>query len=87
MSEKKKNLFAIKDTKVGFWKPFIQPNEAVAVRDFSNMVNSSDNPFVRDNYMDLELYSLGCFDDITGSIDSDVSFICTGVSLKKTEVE
>lgn len=76
-------LFAIKDTKVGFWKPFVQPNDAVAVREFSNMVNSSVNSFVTDNYEDLELWSLGTYDEKTGEIVSDVQFICTGVSLKK----
>lgn len=76
-------VYAIKDTKVGFWKPFIQPNEAVAVRDFANMVNNSDDRFVRDCYSDLELYRLGYFDDITGVITSDVKFVVSGISLKR----
>lgn len=86
MSERKVKqleVYAIKDTKVGFWKPFIQPNEAVAIRDFANMVNSTDDRFVRDNFADLELYRLGYFDDTTGVIETDVSFIASGISLKR----
>ena len=77
------SLYAIKDNKVGFWKPFIQPNEAVAVRDFSNMINHSDDGFVQQNYADLDLYQLGTYDDKTGVIVSDVKFIASGAGVKK----
>lgn len=84
MSENKKNiLYAIKDVKVGFWKPFIQPNEAVAIRDFSNMVNSGRDQFVNDNYSDLELWQIGFYDDTTGNIDSVVKFVVAGAALRK----
>lgn len=84
MSENKKCiLYAIKDVKVGFWKPFIQPNEAVAVRDFSNMVNSDRDQFVSDNFSDLELYQIGYFDDTTGDIVSMVKFVVSGSALRK----
>lgn len=80
---KKNILYSIKDVKVGFWKPFIQPNEAVALRDFSNMVNSDRDDFVRCNYSDLELWQIGYFDDITGNIISDVKFCVAGTALRK----
>lgn len=76
-------LYSIKDNKVGFWKPFVSHNDAVASREFGNMINSSNDSFVKDNYADLDLYCLGTYDDNTGVITSDVQFICSGVSLKK----
>lgn len=86
MSEVKKlEVYAIKDIKVGFWKPFVQPNEAVAIRDFVNMVNGSDDRFVRDNYSDLELYRLGYFCDSTGAIESSVEFVAAGSAVKRRD--
>lgn len=76
-------LYAIKDVKVGFWKPFTQHNHPVAIRDFGNMVNSRENSFVSENYEDLELWYLGTYDDSTGVISSDVQFITNGVNVKK----
>ncbi len=83
MSVKKNFLYAIKDVKVGFWKPFIQPNEAVAIRDFANMVNSGRDSFIDDNYNDLELWQIGTYDDSTGVIESDVKFLVAGSGLRK----
>lgn len=76
-------LYAIKDVKIGFWKPFCQLNEAVAVREFTNMVNSERDEFVKDNYSDLELWCLGTYNDKTGEIVSKVDFICSGSNVHK----
>lgn len=79
-------LYSIKDNKVGFWKPFVCHNDAVASREFGNMINfrgSSGDFFVQENYCDLDLYCLGTYDENTGVITPDVQFICSGVSLKK----
>ena len=48
-------IYAIKDVKVGFMQPFIQVNDGVAVREFRNIVNSS-NSVVSANYTNIELY-------------------------------
>ena len=77
------NLYAIKDNKVSFWRPFTQPNEAVAIRDFSNMINHSNDDMVKQNYADLDLYQLGTYDEHTGEIVSDVKFVAAGASVKK----
>ena len=87
MSVIKNFLYAIKDVKVGFWKPFIQPNEAVAIRDFANMVNSGRDSFIDDNYNDLELWQIGTYDDSTGAIESDVKFIVSGSGLRKVVID
>lgn len=81
--KKEPNLFCIKDTKAGFWKPFVSPNENCAVREFSALVNDSNNPNVRTVARDLELYRLGTFSDANGSIESDVQFVVSAIGLIK----
>ena len=76
-------LYAIKDVKVGYWKPFVQHNDSTAHREFANMVNSKTDSFVTDNFQDLELWSLGSYDENTGVIESDVNFIVNGSSVHK----
>lgn len=75
-------LYAIKDTKTTFWKPFVHHNDLSAQREFANLVNSG-NDLVASNVEDFELWSLGTYDDVTGTIVSDVVFVCNGVSVKK----
>ena len=79
-------IFAIKDVKVGFMQPFIQVNEAVAVREFSNIVNSGTS-LVSLNYQDMELYCLGTFSQDTGELVSDVSYVCKGVDVKEVKLD
>lgn len=75
-------IFAIKDKKSFFWKPFCQPNDLVAIREFDNMVNSG-NEFMQQNYADMDLYKLGTYNDETGVIESNVEFVCSGSDVKK----
>lgn len=78
-------IFAIKDVKVGFMQPFIQVNEAVAVREFSNIVNRGES-LVSQNYSDMELWCLGSYDQDTGSIESDVRYVVKGTDVYKEVV-
>lgn len=75
-------LYAVKDTKTTFWKPFTHHNDMSAQREFSSLVNSN-NELVASNVADFELWCLGSYDDVTGSIVSELKFICNGVSVKK----
>ena len=77
-------IYAIKDTKVGFMQPFIQVNDAVAVREFTNIVNSGSS-VVSANYSDMELYKLGSYNQDNGAIVSDVSFVIKGADVKHVE--
>lgn len=77
-------LYAIKDTKTTFWKPFVHHNDLSAQREFSNLVNSG-NELVASNVEDFELWRLGSYDDATGVIESEIVFICNGVSVKKVK--
>lgn len=75
-------LYAIKDTKTVFWKPFTHHNDLSAQREFANLVNSN-NELVASNVNDFELWKLGAYDDVTGTIVSKVEFVCNGISVKK----
>ena len=75
-------VYAIKDTKVGFMQPFVQSNDAVAVREFTNIVNVGNN-LVSANYQDMELYSLGTYNQDNGEIVPSVDFIVKGADVKK----
>lgn len=75
-------LYAVKDTKTVFWKPFTHHNDLSAQREFSNLVNSG-NELVVSNVADFELWKLGEYDDVTGEIKSHVEFVCNGVAVKK----
>lgn len=77
------NVYCIKDTKATFWKPHTQINDAVARREFTNMINAPDNNFAAQNYSDMELYRIGTFDDANGVTTSDVVYLCSGVDVKK----
>lgn len=79
------SVYCIKDVKVGFMNPFVQPNDAVAVREFSNLVNSDGKSTVSVNYEDMELYKLGSYDQNTGVIVSDVDYLVKGVDVKRVD--
>lgn len=78
-----KGVYAVKDVKTSFWPPHVQVNDVAARREFENLVNSSHNEFMQQNYADCELWKLGEYDDQTGAIVSDPVFICSGVDVKK----
>lgn len=78
----KYGLYAVKDVKTTFWTPHTQVNDVAAQRAFANMVNS-DDPFMAQNYTDVEYWKLGTFDDVTGITTSEVVLLCSGVDVKK----
>ena len=75
-------LYAIKDVKTVFWKPFTHHNDLSAQREFANLVNSG-NDLVASNVDDFELWKLGEYNDATGAILSKPCFVCNGISVKK----
>lgn len=77
----KYGLYCIKDTLVGFMTPFIQPNDATAIREFSNIVNNS-NTSVSVNFANMELYRIGSFDSNNGDIESKVEYLIKGADVK-----
>lgn len=76
-------LYSIKDTKVGFGKPFQAVNNAVAVRDFSGVINSPG--YVQDNYTDFELFAVGEFNENTGEFFGSVEYLVKGSDVRKVD--
>ena len=71
----KTKIYSIKDTKIGYMSPMYLQNDGVAIREFTNARNSTQQNIVNTNPEDKELWALGEFDDQTGTIVSDVRFI------------
>ena len=68
-------IYAIKDTKIGFMNPFLNHNDGTAIREFTNGANEPTKNAINTNPEDKELWALGEYDDQTGVITSNVSFL------------
>lgn len=79
------NVYAIKDVKASFWRPFTHVNDALAVREFTLLINNESS--VKDVAMDLELHRIGTYDDATGVIVSAVEYVCSGRDVLKVNFE
>lgn len=77
-----KNLYAIKDEKVGFLTPILEENDNVAIRNFTYTLCDSKNicNFAKS---DFNLYYLGTFNTDNGMFAQDEipKLICSGGSL------
>ena len=57
-------LYTVKDQKAEtFYPPFVQQNEQVAIRTFSQLINDPNHPFGK-NPEDYVLFKVGEYDDI-----------------------
>lgn len=66
-------IFSIFDDKAkAFLPPFVLPNEAMAVRVFSDMCNSDSHQFGV-HPSDYTLFDLGEFDDCLGQLNGDTA--------------
>lgn len=82
-----KNVYAIRDARVGFMTPIIEENDACAMRGFENAVLARDGYFA--NFAsDYDLYRLGSFDSDSGQFDNELPvLLVSGASiLTKREV-
>lgn len=81
----KKNLYAIRDLKVGFLAPMVDDNEDTAIRNFEYAC--AHNDIINFAPTDFELYHIGTFDTDSGVIDpcSIPTFICNGINFRKEE--
>lgn len=72
------NIYAVKDTIQGaFMQPFYLQNDEVAKRSFRQALND-DNSNWNKIALDLQLYKLGEYDDITGQILPNVEYLAQG---------
>lgn len=87
----KLNVYSIFDkTAMAFITPFFMHNDGIAIRAFSDSVNSGDpNSTIAQHYEQFALYELGVFDDSTGVIDprDDARCIISGLEVKEPTKE
>lgn len=80
-------VYAVKDSLTEFKSPFIAENDAVAARNFTNLVNADVNEVsLAPQYFDL--YCLGTYDTEKGLIQplkEGVKMVCSGSSVKKED--
>lgn len=82
-----RDYYAIRDNLANsFLTPVLFDNENVALRWFTDVVNSKDqNEVIYNNPGDFELWKLGVFDNISGNIAGNLDKLATGLSVKKGE--
>lgn len=76
----KLNIYAIKDTKVGFYNPWYQHNDESAKRAFGTVMKQED--LLKETPGDFELWRVGEWDDTTGCISGYLSgpeFVASGM--------
>lgn len=76
-----KNIYSIKDNKLGFEQIFIAPNNAAAMRMFGDTCRDEKTLFAQ-HPEDFDLYKVGEMDDNTGVITSDVQFLEKALTFK-----
>lgn len=75
-------MYAFRDAKIGFMQPFLQQNEAVALRTLKMAVND-ENSQIRAMAEDIQLYQVGTFDDETGEVKADLKFVANAIDKKE----
>ena len=76
-------MYAFRDTKIGYMQPFLQQNEAVALRTLKIAVNDEKSQ-IRAMAEDIQLYQVGTFDDETGEIKANLKFVANAIDHKET---
>jgi hypothetical protein len=62
-------IYAIRDTKANaYLKPLFVPNEAMVTRSIKNILDDPDHDLAK-NPEDYQLYHLGTYDDVLGTIN------------------
>lgn len=82
-----RDYYAIRDNLANaFMTPVLFDNENVALRWFTDVVNSKEeNQVIYNNPQDFELWKLGAYDNISGNLVGNLDKLATGLSVKKGE--
>lgn len=67
-------LYAIKDNTIGFETVYCMPNNAAAIRNFGDIVRNDKSRY-NAHPEDYDLYCVGEFDDNTGEIKPECTFL------------
>lgn len=75
-------LYAVRDAKTTFWPPQVEINEASAIRNFAQMINSG-NGVAAFAPNDFDFYKVGEFDTEKGIVSATlpIELVCSGVSV------
>ena len=83
----KYNMFSIYDEKAkAYLPPFVLPETGMAIRTFSDCVNSRDHQFSK-HPGDYTLYQVAIWTDDDGSLQADQIQIGNGLQYKQPEQE
>lgn len=75
--------YAIKDTKVAFYNPFLMHNRAEALRAFANLTKDERSEISK-TPADYELWLVGQWDDMLGLMQgTGPQFITNGIEVNK----
>ena len=79
-------IYSVYDLKAeAFITPFFLPNDAIAIRPFTDCVTDEKHAFAM-NPFDYAMYRLGQFDDLTGELISDSTLLLEAKSLTNTSM-
>lgn len=83
----KLSIFSVYDSKANaFIPPFVLPNEAMAKRVFADCANDPNHNFCKWSN-DFNLFMIGEFDDISGTIEATVKPVNLGLASAFKAVE
>lgn len=83
----KYNMFSIYDEKAkAYLPPFILPEIGMAIRTFSDCINSRDHQFSK-HPQDYTLFKIANFNDDNGQIDQEHQTIGNGIEYKNPDQE
>lgn len=68
-------LYTVKDTKLCYMTPFVQANDAVAIRSVANAMKDREKNAFNTDIADKELWCLGTYNDDNGIIEPDLRFL------------
>ena len=71
----KMGLYAFKDIKIGFMKPWTEHNHETARRLYFKAIEDEQQNIINQYPSDIELWTLGTYDDKTGQIHSEPEFM------------
>lgn len=71
----KMGLYAFKDIKIGFMKPWTSQNHETARRLYFRAIEDEEENIVNQFPSDIELWTLGVYNDQTGEIHSEPEFM------------
>lgn len=77
-----KVIYSIFDAKCGFMDVMAMPNDGIAIRQFTEIVNNENSPIAK-YYNDFALVRLAIMNEITGELTPDYKTVCEAKDVKQ----